>query len=74
MTAPAFTAVVAAGALIVSAAPAQAAVPYPKPPPTVIADGLDNPRGLTFAPDGTLYVAEAGQGGAGPCQDRRPRA
>ena len=33
----------------------------------VIATGLDSPRGLGFAPNGTLYVAEAGIGGAGPC-------
>lgn len=29
----------------------------------VFATGLDNPRGLTFAPNGHLYVAEAGTGG-----------
>lgn len=34
---------------------------------TVVASGLDNPRGLAFAPNGELYVAEAGRGGAGPC-------
>ncbi|MEJ2855925.1 MULTISPECIES: ScyD/ScyE family protein [unclassified Saccharothrix] len=34
---------------------------------TVVAEGLDNPRGLDVAPDGSLYVAEAGRGGAGPC-------
>jgi glucose/arabinose dehydrogenase len=34
---------------------------------TVIASNLDNPRGLTFAPNGDLYVTEAGKGGAGPC-------
>ncbi|GAB3412554.1 ScyD/ScyE family protein [Flindersiella endophytica] len=34
---------------------------------TTVARGLDNPRGLAFAPDGSLYVAEAGRGGTGPC-------
>jgi hypothetical protein len=32
-----------------------------------IATGLSNPRGLNFAPNGELYVAENGRGGAGPC-------
>jgi hypothetical protein len=32
-----------------------------------IATGLDNPRGLTFGPEGALYVVEAGRGGPGPC-------
>jgi hypothetical protein len=36
-------------------------------PPEVVMSGLDNPRGLAFAPNGALYVAEAGRGGAGPC-------
>jgi hypothetical protein len=35
--------------------------------PKVIADGLDNPRGLSFGPGGHLYVAEAGRGGDAPC-------
>jgi hypothetical protein len=29
---------------------------------TTVASGLDNPRALSFAPDGDLYVAEAGHG------------
>jgi hypothetical protein len=29
----------------------------------VVADGLDNPRGIGFGPDGALYVAESGSGG-----------
>lgn len=36
-----------------------------------VVGGLDNPRGLTFGPGGSLYVAEAGNGGtnstAGTC-------
>lgn len=40
--------------------------------PTVVASGLTNPRGLTFGPDGAIYVAEAGTGGTtstvGQCQ------
>jgi hypothetical protein len=33
----------------------------------VVATGLNNPRGIGFGPDGALYVAESGAGGAGPC-------
>lgn len=49
---------------LVPAAPALAGGPSA---PVTIASRLDNPRGLGFAPDGTLYVAESGRGGTGPC-------
>jgi hypothetical protein len=34
---------------------------------TVVAEGLDNVRGLSFSPDGSLYVTEAGVGGDQLC-------
>jgi hypothetical protein len=52
----------AAVAWLALAGPAAAQSPY-----TVVMSGLDNPRGLAFAPNGALYVAEAGRGGSGPC-------
>ena len=38
---------------------------------TVVMSGLDSPRGLSFGPQGALYVAEAGKGGDGPMVIRR---
>ena len=32
-----------------------------------LASGLDNPRGIAFAPNGALFVVEMGSGGDGPC-------
>jgi hypothetical protein len=49
-------------ACLATAGPAAA-----QPDVEVIASGLDNPRGLAFANDGSLLVAEAGRGGPGPC-------
>ncbi len=34
---------------------------------SVVADGLNNVRGLNFAPDGSLYITESGVGGDGRC-------
>ncbi len=42
---------------------ARAQAPGLSPNATVFASGLNNPRGLTFGPDGNLYLAEAGLGG-----------
>ena len=39
---------------------------------SVVASGLNNPRGITLGPDGALYVAEAGTGGTAPCAAAGP--
>ena len=40
------------------------------PKVTVVASGLDNPRGLALGPGGPLYVAERGTGGTASTQAR----
>ena len=42
-------------------------------PAKTIASGLMNPRGIAFAPNGALYVAEGGMGGPGPCIQSPPQ-
>src|SRR5215217_4003967 len=42
---------------------AQDATPGATASLTVVASGFDNPRGFTWGPDGTLYLAQAGRGG-----------
>lgn len=34
---------------------------------TMVTGGLDSPRGLAVTADGTIYVAESGEGGTDPC-------
>jgi hypothetical protein len=60
-----------AAALVLTGAPAASATTGAegKPSVTVVARGLDNPRGVAVGEHGWLYVAEAGRGGAGPCSD-----
>lgn len=58
-------AVAAAGAAVAGAGVATAG--GTPPASEVVMSGLDNPRDLTFGPDGALYVVEAGTGGAEAC-------
>jgi hypothetical protein len=61
---------VSVAALLATAAPAAAATP---PTLEVVAEGLDNPRGLSVGRDGAVYVAEAGRGGD-DCREFPPQA
>lgn len=53
--------------LVVAALMAPVGAAESASPMTVVASGLNNPRGLAFGSDGGLYIAEAGYGGDGPC-------
>ncbi|MDQ7905457.1 ScyD/ScyE family protein [Phytohabitans sp. ZYX-F-186] len=63
-----FAAAAVAAALVLTGAPAAIGAER-KPSVSVIASGLDNPRGIAVGKGGWLYVAEAGRGGDGPCID-----
>jgi hypothetical protein len=67
MTAVVITGLTAITSTAAFASSGRTARHHTTPGPQVIAKGLDNPRGLAAAPDGSLYVAEAGRGGDGPC-------
>lgn len=64
------SAVVGVAGLVVASAPSAATAATGKTGTdrmTVVATGLDNPRGLAVSPGGVVLVAEAGRGGQGPC-------
>lgn len=49
--------------------------PLPSQPTvSILAENLDSPRGLTFGPDGQLYLAEAGRGPIGGYDPTQPSA
>ena len=56
------TAAIAVTAVLLAPVSTRAQTPT-LPKVTVVASGLNNPRGLAFGPGGTLYVAEGGAGG-----------
>lgn len=56
-----------AASLLATALLAAASQVHAGPQVEVIATGLSNPRGIAFAPNGQLFVAEAGRGGNGAC-------
>lgn len=72
-----FTAAVAGMAVFAVPVAARAQAPV-LPKVTVVASGLNNPRGLAFSPGGALYVAEGGKGGTkstvGTCRQVVPPA
>jgi hypothetical protein len=55
---------VASGSAVGKGTPTGKGKKHKPPAVSVLASGLNNPRGLTFGPDGNLYVAEGGLGGS----------
>jgi sugar lactone lactonase YvrE len=61
------TAIVGAVALLATITGVTSGAANAQEEPEVVASGLNNPRHVTIAPNGKIYVAEAGAGGAVEC-------
>jgi len=66
------TAVVGAVALLATITGVTSGTAGAQEAPEVVASGLNNPRHVTIAPSGKIYVAEAGSGGDAVCDFAHP--
>jgi sugar lactone lactonase YvrE len=66
------TALVGAAALLATITGVTSGTAGAQEEPEVVASGLNNPRHVTIAPGGAIYVAEAGSGGDAECELEHP--